>query len=250
MGQFAFTKRCACGKILINNTMDFFGFNIQDGKEAPIEAGEVFFSDCWDGCEGNHKCRIMAGVNKGLREKAVEHILLYTNQLDKIDALVAMLTDESRKYDYDIVFPDVPREKHDVEIGSLKFQTPSITLREGFYDPEGGYDLQGKRKRESPTFWLLERGQCVTTSNEVARVLRANGMNVEMVSSMGHCLNIFKQELQLIPHVYNKIKLPSGKEITLDICALQMQLDAERKGFDINTTLLHKKNGIERPFVL
>jgi len=230
--------------------MDLFGLNVQDGEEIPIEAGEVFLSDCWDGCQGNHKCRIMAGVNKGLREKAIDHILLYTNQLDKIDALIAMLTGESRKYDYDVVFPNVPREKHNVDLGSLKFQTPSITLREGFYDPDGGLDPKGKRKRESPTFWLLGRGQCTTTSNEVARVLRANGMTVNMVSAPGHCLNIFKQELQLIPHVYNKVILPSGKEITLDICALQMQLDAERKGIEIDQNLLHEKNGVEKPFTL
>jgi len=234
--------------------MDCFGFNVSDWDYEPFEGGDVLVGDCWHGPLGNVSCQIMAAANLALRNKQIEQIKTYNNKFDKIDALIEIMTDCDYDYDYDVVFGNkdngIQRKKHYAKIGPLEYHTPSVTLREGFYDPDGGYDLNGKRKRQSPTYWILGRGQCVTTANEVCRVLRANEIPCDMISSPSHCLNVYEKELQIIPHVYNRIHLPNGKTTTIDICANQMQRDAERLNLDIDYNLLHEKDGDGRLFTL
>lgn len=235
--------------------MEIVGFNVVDGQLVPHEGGKVTLSDYWDGPEENVACRIVAAVNNFYRDKIIEKVGEYSNAFDKIDSLTQYFV-EGYNYDYNLVFGK-ERQFYEINIGKLKFLSPSVTLREGFIDPDGGHDLNGRRKLQSPTAHVLKLFQCVTASNEVARILRPNGIKTEMVSAPSFCFNKYERELQRIGHVYNTLQLPSGKQINYDICAHLMdrdidelsQSDGRLKNLD-KTLLFNKSKNQARPFVL
>lgn len=234
--------------------MEVVDLNVVDKKVIPFEGGRITLADYWEGPEENKSCRIVAAVNSFFRDRIIEKVGEYSNPFDKIDALTRLFIDEYN-YDYNLVFGK-RRQFHEINIGKLKFLSPSVTLREGFIDPDGGYDLNGKRKLQSPTAHILKLFQCVTGSNEVARILRPNGIKTEMVSAPSFCFNKYDGALQRIGHVYNIVHLPGGKEVPYDICAHLMERDIEElskrdsKLKALDKTLLSDKSKDPKPFVL
>lgn len=235
--------------------MEVIDFNVVNGQVVPYEGGKVTLSEYWDGPEGNEACRIVTAANSFLRDRIIEKVREYSNPFDKIDALTQHFLD-GYNYDYNVVFGK-ERQFHEINIGKLRFLSLSVTLREGFIDPDGGHDLNGKKKLQSPTAHVLKLFQCVTGSNEIARILRPNDIKTEMVSAPSFCFNKYEKTLQKIGHVYNTLQLPSGKEVAYDICAHLMERDIEElcksdsklKSLD-KTLLFDKNNNRAIPFVL
>jgi len=242
-----------CDKVRQMEVIDFY---VKDGKVVPYQNDEnVTLSDFWNGHDGSDACRIFYALNNYYRDRIIEKVGEYRNPLDKMDALKHHFL-QDYNYDYDIVFGKESK-RHEINIGRLKYLVPSITLREGFIDPDGGHDLNGKHKLQSPTAHILKRFQCVTAANEVARILRPNGIETDMVSSPSFCFDKFAGELREIPHVYNRVHLPSGKCVPYDICADIMSRDIDElcerqpklRGLD-KALMFDKHSGTERPFVL
>lgn len=235
--------------------MEVIDLNVVDERVVPYEGGKITLADYWEGPGGNEACRIVAALNSLFRDRIIENVGEYSNPFDKIDALTQLFLD-GYNYDYNLVFGK-KRQFHEISIGKLKFLSPSVTLREGFIDPDGGYDLNGKRKLQSPTAHVLKLFQCVTGSNEVARILRPNGIKTEMVSAPSFCFNKYDYTLQRIGHVYNIVHLPSGKDVPYDICTYLMERDIEElskrdsklKTLD-KSLLFDKSKNQPKPFVL